>query len=194
MKENETSKQKIIKLAGKLFAEKGYDSVGVAEICDAAEVSKGTFYHHFESKESLFLTLLEKWLEVVDQKLSCFSQLNSTWEDGLSYITQFLKELALESSKQNIIFLEFYSKAIRNQSIWNRLNQEMDHYENLIAQLIQLGIKQKMLKPIDVNQTAKTTIAFVMGLLLQGWFSQKPEDMEAFFSHSLHLFLKGIQS
>jgi len=194
MKENETSKQKIIKLAGKLFAEKGYDSVGVAEICDSAEVSKGTFYHHFESKESLFLTLLEKWLEVVDQKLSCFSQLNSTWEEGLSYITQFLKELALESSKQNIIFLEFYSKAIRNQSIWNRLNQEMDHYENLIAQLIQLGIKQKMLKPVDVNQTAKTTIAFVMGLLLQGWFSQKPEDMEAFFAHSLHLFLQGIQS
>lgn len=193
MKEKETSKEKIIRFASQLFAERGYDSVGVAEICDTAEVSKGTFYHHFESKESLFLVLLEDWLIVVDQKLSRLSQTNPSWEKGLSFVLQLLKELALESSKQHIIFLEFYSKAIRNQSIWNRLNQEMNHYENRIAQLIQIGIQQKMLKPQNVNQTAKTIIAFVMGLLLQGWFSQKPEEVDAFFSHSLYLLLQGIK-
>ena len=34
-----------------LFAEKGYEAVGVNEICKETGMSKGAFYHAFETKD-----------------------------------------------------------------------------------------------------------------------------------------------
>lgn len=44
---------KILDVALDLFKEKGIDSVKVTDICQAAGVSVGAFYHHFPSKESI---------------------------------------------------------------------------------------------------------------------------------------------
>lgn len=43
----------IVKAAGRLFRERGFDKVGVAEITRAAGLTHGGFYGHFASKEAL---------------------------------------------------------------------------------------------------------------------------------------------
>lgn len=193
MKEKETSKEKIIRVSQQLFAANGYDAVGVAQICQKSDISKGTFYYHFESKEILFLELLENWLTSVDQKLKTISEVNFSWNDGVQYILIFLKELACETAKQNIIFLEFYSKAIRNQIVWNRLDLEMKKYQLLLSKLIQQGIDLKMIKPLNAELTAKSAIGFIMGILMEGWLTSENE-LDLFFNHSLSVFLQGIQA
>ena len=52
MKQTEQAK-KITKVAASLFAQKGYNGVGVAEIGAASGFGRGTLYHHIESKEDL---------------------------------------------------------------------------------------------------------------------------------------------
>src|SRR5262245_2688411 len=44
----------LLETAIDLIWRSNYDQVGVADICAAAGVTKGAFYHHFESKEELF--------------------------------------------------------------------------------------------------------------------------------------------
>ena len=46
-------KNKIVKAATSLIAENGIASVTVANICKKAEVSVGSFYHHFENKDQV---------------------------------------------------------------------------------------------------------------------------------------------
>lgn len=48
----------LLECALHLFAERGYDAVGVQEICNAAGVTKPTLYHYFGSKRGLFEALL----------------------------------------------------------------------------------------------------------------------------------------
>ena len=43
----------IVKAAGRLFRERGFDGVGVAEIMKAAGLTHGGFYGHFASKDAL---------------------------------------------------------------------------------------------------------------------------------------------
>ena len=45
--------------AARVFLEKGFDAAGVNDICRAAGVSKSTLYVYFDTKETLFSTLVE---------------------------------------------------------------------------------------------------------------------------------------
>lgn len=64
---NETKKF-IIKTALKLFLQKGYKAVTMSELVQATGLSKGAFYHHFESKEQLFKVIVSLFfnLETID--------------------------------------------------------------------------------------------------------------------------------
>lgn len=53
MKKGELRKEAIIRTAEKLFFEKGYDETSIQDILDALSISKGGFYHYFESKIAL---------------------------------------------------------------------------------------------------------------------------------------------
>ena len=58
-KRSSQTRTAIIDSATRCFVREGYDSTGVAEICENAGVSKGAFYYHFESKEAVFLELID---------------------------------------------------------------------------------------------------------------------------------------
>ena len=64
------TRKRILDAAQSLFSQSGYDATGVAEICRAAGVSKGAFYHHFPSKQAIFLELLDGWLSRLDESFN----------------------------------------------------------------------------------------------------------------------------
>jgi AcrR family transcriptional regulator len=51
-------KQQLLDAAAGLFAEHGYASTRIVDICSAAGVAKGLFYWYFENKEALFAELV----------------------------------------------------------------------------------------------------------------------------------------
>ena len=58
-----TVKDKLVKAALRLMLDKGYAGTAVDEICETAEVSKGSFYHFFNSKEEIGLAALEAFVQ-----------------------------------------------------------------------------------------------------------------------------------
>jgi TetR/AcrR family transcriptional regulator, transcriptional repressor for nem operon len=59
------SKEHIIKIACKLFLQKSFKEVTMKELVKSTGLSKGAFYHYFESKEQLFLAVLEFFFSTV---------------------------------------------------------------------------------------------------------------------------------
>lgn len=57
MRKGDERKQEILAAAEKLFCARGYQETSVQDILDELKVSKGAFYHHFESKGSVLETL-----------------------------------------------------------------------------------------------------------------------------------------
>ncbi|MEU6086564.1 TetR/AcrR family transcriptional regulator [Streptomyces sp. NPDC047085] len=54
------AKREILDAARSLIEGRGYSALGVAEICKAAGVPKGSFYYFFESKEALALAVVDE--------------------------------------------------------------------------------------------------------------------------------------
>ena len=64
------SKQRILAAAKELFLARGYAATTVDAICEKARLTKGSFYHFFDSKEELGLAVLDWSLQRSGQILS----------------------------------------------------------------------------------------------------------------------------
>lgn len=54
------TRDKLLRTARSIFEEEGYDATSISAIVEAAQVSRGTFYLYFQSKEDIFRTLAEQ--------------------------------------------------------------------------------------------------------------------------------------
>jgi AcrR family transcriptional regulator len=59
----------MLEVAGRLFATHRYHEVRMEDICAEVGVGKGTLYRHFKDKEELYLALLRKAAEQIDQRI-----------------------------------------------------------------------------------------------------------------------------
>jgi len=92
------SKEHIITVASKLFLQKNFKEVTMKEIVDKTGLSKGAFYHYFESKEKLFE-------EVIDSFLS--SQMYFDFDKYLtSSLSEFYHACAMNSNPLKGIILD----------------------------------------------------------------------------------------
>ena len=57
------SRQKLLDAAVALIREKGYAATAVDDLCGMAGVSKGAFFHHFKSKDTLAIAAADYWIE-----------------------------------------------------------------------------------------------------------------------------------
>ncbi len=63
-------RDKIIDAAEALFARRGYTGVGMRELAEAAGLGKSSLFHHFRTKEELYLAVVLRMLDSFDQRLS----------------------------------------------------------------------------------------------------------------------------
>ena len=59
----ELRRDAILKAASTLFGRNGYHATSVADVLAAAGISRGTFYLYFDNKDSLFLELMERFIQ-----------------------------------------------------------------------------------------------------------------------------------
>ncbi|MBZ0309557.1 MAG: TetR/AcrR family transcriptional regulator [Anaerolineae bacterium] len=63
------TRQKLLDAALQIISTSDYDKIGVLDITEAADVSKGTFYQHFRDKDELTQTLIVKGFEALRDRL-----------------------------------------------------------------------------------------------------------------------------
>src|ERR1700759_236903 len=64
--EQHSSKTKLLDAAMTVIRSKGYTATTVDDICRAAGVTKGSFFHHFKSKDELALSAAAFWGEMTE--------------------------------------------------------------------------------------------------------------------------------
>ena len=58
------ARKRLLDAALRVIREKGYNATSVDELCAAAGVTKGAFFHHFKSKEELAVAAANHWSSV----------------------------------------------------------------------------------------------------------------------------------
>ena len=73
------TKLKLLETGLGLLLEHGYSALGIQGLLEEAGVPRGSFYHHFESKEDFALQVVDRYMERVHEALrACVSDENRT--------------------------------------------------------------------------------------------------------------------
>jgi TetR/AcrR family transcriptional regulator, transcriptional repressor for nem operon len=92
----ETNRQRIIAEAGRLFRERGFEGISVAELMQAAGFTHGGFYNHFASKSDLMAEVTRNVLATATANLTRrTNQKNGSRDEGfIAYIDSYLSHSA----------------------------------------------------------------------------------------------------
>ncbi|MGS0693642.1 TetR/AcrR family transcriptional regulator [Shewanella sp. 0m-4] len=60
-------KQQAMQAAIELFATQGYEKTSIAQVCEAAKVSKGLVFHHFKNKDDLLRQVFVRMAEIISE-------------------------------------------------------------------------------------------------------------------------------
>lgn len=121
------TKLKITETAMELIKIHGFDSIKVTDICESANISVGTFYHYFESKESLIENaymkidlLVEEHVEgrqynnSYDKIIEIFQQAMKSIEDlGYKFMADVFKHIVVNPPKYSILETRYPYRSIR---------------------------------------------------------------------------------
>jgi TetR/AcrR family transcriptional repressor of nem operon len=109
----EETKTRLLETALELIWQSNYNSVGVNEICKQAGVTKGGFYHHFESKASLFCAASEYYWQSIKRDLDELLSPANTPLEQLENLIQFIFRTKFGDDPSTIRGCPFFSAGLQ---------------------------------------------------------------------------------
>jgi AcrR family transcriptional regulator len=173
---SEETRSNILISAVKLFSAKGYNAASVDDICSDAGISKGAFYHHFKTKQDLFLALLDGWLKTIDNAIEASK--DKTVPETFMQITEAFPYIFATANEGLPMFLEFWLQASRNKKIWQASVKPYRRYHKYFTDLIKRGVDEGSFIEVDPELTSRMIISTAMGLLLQSLMDPKGAKWE----------------
>lgn len=162
---SEETRTRILEAAVKQFSINGYNAASVDNICEQAGVSKGAFYHHFKTKQDVFLALLDGWLQTFDQAIE--ASRGRPMPETFQMMTEYFPYI-FESASENLpMFLEFLQQASRDEKVWQASVAPYRRYHKQFASLIKKGIAEGSFVDVNPDLAARLIVSTAMGLLLQ---------------------------
>ncbi len=187
---SEETRTKILESAIKLFSNSGFNKASVDDICVEAGISKGAFYHHFKSKQELFLALLDGWLQAVDNAIEASQDLSAP-ETFTQMTTAF--PYIFETAGDGLpMFLEFWLQASRDKKIWEASIAPYRRYHKYFTSLIKKGVDEGSFVDVDPELASRMIVSTAMGLLLQSLLDPKGANWEKVARDSTTMLVNSL--
>lgn len=185
----ECMKEKILNTAIKLFKEKDFGKVSIDEICDECGVTKGSFYHHYKSKNDLLIsyynTLIKKdTYTIMNEIITIDSTYEQLWKAIELYFIESMLEIGPNLFK-NVIITDILE---RNEVIHLYIdsNERLKEYFELLIKLIVKGQHNGEIRnSFSSDELLSSYFAGVLGIFVKwsssgGTFDEKAELRKLF--------------
>lgn len=152
-REKEQRRKAILKAARKQFFERGFRAVTVASIARKAELSKGTVYLYFKSKEEIYAQILLNDIDMFHERTLDIFQKWGTASEMLRYFADVYIDFFLndrELFRILMIFMLHIDSMNFSEELNDHLIRTTNKTVNVIESIFQYGIDEGEFTP-DIN-------------------------------------------
>ncbi len=194
-REQKLRREMIIEAAQVLFEQKGFEKTTVEEIANEAELGKGTIYFYFRSKEEIYIAILEKRLDFLEQKMKEAIANPKTAVDALyGLYDAFIEYHRERKGFIDTLFVQVDGEILyRLGSVVGGLKSKASVWMEIVGNTIQWGIERGEFSQVDVERMSKTIVGMVLGLIIQFEMGQINEDLADYRDAVFRLIFEGIK-
>lgn len=168
------TRQKLIDTARNLIWTSSYGAVSVDDICRAANVKKGSFYHYFPSKQDLALATMEEYYHYkVENILKPVFAANKSFRDQIGDMA----EAILRDNRQN---LEYHgcvcgcpiaalgSEMIgqEEQAIREKVEEIFTRCQEFFLSAMERAIENGEIRAFNIQEKSQEVHDFITGLMI----------------------------
>ena len=186
----EKRKDEIVRVAAKLFKEKGYSAITMRDIAKALDIKAASLYNHIKSKQDLLKIIIISIAEEFTDKMQIVCSSKETSIEKLQKIVALHVDIAYKNP---------YSMGALNND-WMHLEEELEYYlklrnsyENNFRNIIKEGIKTGEI----INTNAEITVFSILSTLrsLYLWIPKKEGLTAEELTKNLNqVLISGIQN
>lgn len=191
------TKQKIYTAAEQLFKDYGFENVSVDSIVEMAGVSKGGFYVHYDSKDSLIVSCINDYVNRVDldykSYLESFDQ-GAEASELLISLAGKITEVIISTIGHSNIKAVYKAHMTKNINTDAMLSYNRELY-NIFNELINRGMEQGVFRTdIPVDKLTKHCIMAIRGLTYE-WCIRYPDfDLSEQIREHFEILLSGMKA
>ncbi|WP_433543935.1 TetR/AcrR family transcriptional regulator (plasmid) [Streptomyces sp. CA-294286] len=139
-RQREETRRTLLAESRRLFTERGYGAVSLAEVVGAAGVTKGALYHHFDGKEELFRAVLEDVQQEVGRRVAGAA---GAHEDSWGQLTSGCREFLAAATApgiQRIMLVD--GPAVLGWTAWRAMDEASSarHLTEALTALVDEGV------------------------------------------------------
>lgn len=183
------TKTELLRAAEKEFAQLGFEGAAVDKITAHAGFSRGAFYSNFNSKEDLFLALVESKMNVF------IKDLDSLLKSSGRNLEEEVRKYYLAQARDKIMTLlmtEFLTVGIRNSKLRARVASLNKSYLEAMGKIIGLVFETQSKKnKKDPMQAATILLSAGQGLMLHHFGNEKNFD-QSYIEQAMELLYQKI--
>jgi TetR/AcrR family transcriptional repressor of nem operon len=187
------ARERILAAGTDLFGRRSYASLGVAEICAAAGVPKGSFYYFFPSKQALALEVVNEhwewqrgvWTRILNADEPIVERLRA-----LFVATAEMQSEALAGTGA-VVGCLFGNLALElstaEEPVRDRLQEIFEEQIDIVESALGQAHVAGGLQVDDLREAAKAIVAQIEGLVLLAKLYNDPAQLDSLWRSSMRL-------
>ncbi len=201
-KEKENRRSTILTAARKLFLERGFKAVTVDSIAEKAEVSKGSIYLCFESKEEIYTQILIADNISLNERIQNFSLIEASASQLLLEFARIYVDFFLSDKELFRILMTFMMQTGQmhlTQQQSDELIRSTNENIKVISEIIQKGVDSGEFRPLDnILQMQNAIWGMLNGVISLFLFTGNPikrmERIHSTVQESMNVFIRGLKA
>ncbi|MCQ4079516.1 TetR/AcrR family transcriptional regulator [Streptomyces sp. RB6PN25] len=198
MQQEAGTRERIVRSAARLFLSRSYTSVGIADVCAAADVRKGSFYHFFPAKADLAKAVIDLHAGELERRFDLHVGEGGTERARLYALVDAVADIHERFEEQfgRIVGCPFGNFAAElatlDDDVRAHVAAVLQRWEERLAEGCHRAAQAGVLRPgVDPAQLARTLLAQVQGLILlakvrRGPAESIPADLRGLIGHYMN--------
>lgn len=179
----------ILEAALKVFNRKGLAASRMEDIAREAKLSIGGVYWYYKSKDDVVLAIMDK---VIDEDVAILRNLLNEPATVQERLRKYLQIGVQESMQYTALTYELYILSKHDAKVRRHIQTYIEHYINVLTELIQQGMNQKEFRKGNAKSIAFTIAALYEGTLELVMLDPSIGNIEEMLNQSLEIIFKGI--
>ena len=183
------TREDILEAAAQVFRKKGFHGASMADIADAVNLRKASLYHHVSSKQEILLSILDRALELLLERISAITVQNIPSDKKLQLMMREYMKILVENQDLAAVLLFEHRSLERKQHARHVPNR--DKFESLWKDVLSDGVKAKLFKCEDPALATRALLG-IMNWTLTWYRPDGALPVEQIADQYSNLLLNGL--